>query len=865
MISLFGPVLAAVLAAAQAPAEAPPDRTLSGEVVDGEGKAVADALVVFYVRPADHSRASPIETQARTDHAGKFDVVRPRVDVQRLIGGNFLAFSPGRALGAISYIALPRRLVLQKPRIRTIKIEGPDGQPVVGARVAIRLLSVFRTTTAEVPPSLADSLATTTGPDGTTSIGYLAERDQLVAVRVTADSIGSQDFLLVERPSRASEPAVITIKLKSTGTISGRLVDANARPVAGQVVEVWTRGGGTRLLPNLVGFKDGPLRTGADGSFQTPANLQKSTPYRVAVREPGKDPIFSDWITIQENSHTLPLWVQRTLRTIRGRVVDRQGKAVAGAQVFQSGHGPDRTETTTEADGRFSLAGFRQGPVFVFVRSAGFRFHGQLIKATDRDVTAELTRESERPAREMKMLPDLIPIDESRALARRLLEPCWNAVAEKSDDPTKYRFLLSLLPADPAGVLQKLEAVKFQSEAPRLRLLLEIAPALAERDPEEAAAVAESIPDPATRSSALVQLSDRIPDAQLDRKLALLDRALQQARIATGQGDRLNQMGEVAERWYELEMLDKAKALFAEALKIATELTDKTDFNRGMFAAKLALVDLSAAELIARDFKGDPSERRILGNMAFHLAAAKLADCERLWQQTAHMSGLRVMDTVLSWKLATVDPARALRAVSARSKSAPPLELEFYVALGAKARDQSISRQAVQTALQGLDKLMEERPERYAGLAGRVLWLVEQIGPALVPEVLWRHVASRSPYGNPRADHADGPTFRVSELAVYDREVAAALFQRTLARMEQTDPTELASWGYEFMCWSLIDPRAAVARLEKFPVAPIPDYRKGNIGARLAVARSLARSSQERWRNEHADEREVIFAGKRGF
>ena len=402
MMSLFGPMLVAVLAAAQATAQAPPDRTLTGEVVDGEGKAVADALVVFYVRPADFLRANPIEAQVRTDHAGKFSVVRPRVETQRLFGGNFLAFSPGRVIGAVSYIAQPRPLVLHRPRTRTIKIEGPDGQPVAGAQVAIRLLYVFGSTIAEVPPSLADSLATSTGPDGTTTMGYLAERDQLVAVRITADSIGSQDFLLVEQPGRGSEPPVFTIKLKSTGSISGRLIDENARPVAGQVVEVWTRGGGTWLLPNLVGIKDGPLRTGSDGSFQTPANLQHGSPYRVAVREPGKEPIFSDWITIQEKSQTLPLWVQRTLRTIRGRVIDRQGKPVTGALVFQTGDGPERTETITDADGRFSLEGFRQGTVFVFVRMAGFRFHGQLIKATDTKVTAELTRDGERPARERK-------------------------------------------------------------------------------------------------------------------------------------------------------------------------------------------------------------------------------------------------------------------------------------------------------------------------------------------------------------------------------------------------------------------------------------------------------------------------------
>ncbi len=273
--------------------------------------------------------------------------------------------------------------------------------------------------------------------------------------------------MLIERPGRSSEPPVITIKLKSTFSISGRLVDGNAHPVPDQVVEVWSRGNGSWLIANQVGFKDGPPRTNADGSFQTPANLQQGSAYRVAIRAPGKDPIFSDWITIQDKPHTLPLLVQRSLRTVRGQVVDRQGKPVAGALVFQSGDGPDRTETTTGADGHFSLGGFRQGPVFLLVRKDGFRFHGQSIKATDVNVAAELTRESEPPSRPMKTLPDVITVEESRALALRLLEPCWK-VLEGADDPKKGRFLEALVPADPAGVLDKLATLKFTSESWRI-------------------------------------------------------------------------------------------------------------------------------------------------------------------------------------------------------------------------------------------------------------------------------------------------------------------------------------------------------------------------------------------------------------
>ena len=40
--------------------------------------------------------------------------------------------------------------------------------------------------------------------------------------------------------------------------------------------------------------------------------------------------------------------------------------------MFQTGDGPERTETTTGANGLFSLGGFRQGPVFFFVRTRDF-------------------------------------------------------------------------------------------------------------------------------------------------------------------------------------------------------------------------------------------------------------------------------------------------------------------------------------------------------------------------------------------------------------------------------------------------------------------------------------------------------------
>ncbi len=318
-------------------------------------------------------------------------------------------------------------------------------------------------------------------------------------MRVTADPIGTQDLLLVERPGRNAEEPVIAIGLKKTSRLAGRVMDGARQPVGGQMVEIWSRGGGGWLQPNTVELRGGPLRTSADGRFQTPDNLLVGSMYRVVVRAAGKEPIISDWIEIGDLPRTLLPMRLRPLRSISGRVVDRQGNPVANVEVFQSGDGPEQTSTRSAADGRFFLDGFRPGPAFVFARGEGFRFHGQFIREGEQEVTVELTRRTERPARGMRMLPEPIPAEESRAMVRRLIEPVWKVVVEKGQDRTKYQVLQALVYGDPAGVLERLESARFSSKVWEFRTLAAVAERLAPTDPEEATSIAESIADPAAR------------------------------------------------------------------------------------------------------------------------------------------------------------------------------------------------------------------------------------------------------------------------------------------------------------------------------------------------------------------------------
>ena len=103
--------------------------------------------------------------------------------------------------------------------------------------------------------------------------------------------------------------------------------------------------------------------------------------------------------------------------------------------------------------------------------------------------------------------------------------------------------------------------------------------------------------------------------------------------------------------------------------------------------------------------------------------------------------------------MATVDPARARRLVDESQRNFDHPQTYLFLALGLKSRDPAAARQAFQTAMQGIDRLMKEGAE-YSNMLGPrqiLLPMVEQIDPALVPEYFWRIVATRPSVGDPRS------------------------------------------------------------------------------------------------------------------
>ena len=192
----------------------------------------------------------------------------------------------------------------------------------------------------------------------------------------------------------------------------------------------------------------------------------------------------------------------------------------------------------------------------------------------------------------------------------------------------------------------------------------ELAVALARSDPARAEAVADAIKVPDQRVMALVAVVDALPDKERDRKLGMLGRAADLTTVDPIAPRRLYDIGEVAERWFELGETAKAKALFAEGQRLADQVPNKTDPVRGNFAARLARVDLPAALAIAREFPASPAIPR----MGFSVTSPFIwlrttPRAEGVLRDLHPENGQDWLPPAVAWKMASVDPARARRLV----------------------------------------------------------------------------------------------------------------------------------------------------------------------------------------------------------
>jgi hypothetical protein len=832
-----------------------------GCVVDPSDAPIAEADVVFTAGPT-RDGAVPILERTTTDASGRFQLVRP--SAERLRGhvapGSIWAYKPGHALAIADLIrgdwpGQERRLVLEPASVRKLTLRDAAGKPIAGARVAPRIVETERTgfMGVAIPDLWVDRFTATTDPAGIAILSVLSRQTDLRGVRATSTGTGQHALQLPYEQGKDDATLVLGWPARLTGAIK----TATGAPVAGVPVEFWARSGvpigngrSFYLTPEIVRFDVGPIRTDASGSFQTPPLLRTGSSYRLVVRADGFAPAVSDWVTSRSESGRFPPIILRPLRTLRGRVVDRAGKPIAGVRMFQPSGGP---ATTTDQSGLFQLETARPGASFLLASANGFRFEGWPI-AADETGKFELTlsRTGQSPQQFKVTLPEAIPLTESRVLARRVLEPLLKEAIANGNDAAKSWSLSVLRWLDPAELLERAQKTRFKSGTRTDYLKERAALALAAADPDEAAAIVETILDPSNRADALIALVDALPKGDRARKLALLESAALQARAGDLSSGKLYVIGAVAERWLELSEHDKAVALFAEGRKLVEALPPLKRTDAGSFLACLARVEPAAALALLKDVGTRRWRDRVTANIAIRLAYEHPAEAEQVLNQLDEPIWRFTAGPRICRRLARIDPARAQRIAAAMPTDSARAYAWAFLADGLAPTDPDGARAALERALHEVDGIDPRDSSRTAEVnpAVSILPLVERIEPERLAEVFWRAIALYREVDDPRVDFGQdiAPASEVLLLARYDREAAATLFEPFAAYIRSLSLRDASDINTTILqARAAFDPRGAVALVESLPPARTPSIDDPHNWARYSVAEQLAEPLERRW------------------
>ena len=856
-INVIALLTALLLSLAQDGAEtAEPRLVVSGRVVDSSGAAVPRLEVLLNGWSSD---LKEVRVRTLTAEDGTFRLESPSgVAVGRgkepempagVAGWRVSAYQPGSAVASVNLEVVDppfeRTLQLEFVPSETVelRIVHRDNQPVAGARV--RPLGFYEKVPqglVSVPEEMAERLAVTTDGQGVARLIGLRDSGRVI-VEITAAGFGEQTLEASPKTPGSRDPRVVA--LGPVGSLKARLVGEEAEALRGVRVQVHTsldpaggyRGGSHAVVTTDEegGFEISEIAAGSLSLRVLPA--EGSPRYRtVGLRyfiEPGK---VNDWV--------IPFTRIHELREIKGRVVDRQGKGVSGALVFNNGDTRMRRETESGGDGGFSLSKVEGERTFLFARKEGFRFGWLEIRPNVDEVELRLTRREEEPERVLRTLAPPLACDEELALVREVFLPFVDWLVETAkQDYLKQELLEVLVRIEPERAVEWLPDLMIRHSRSKANVQMCVAVALSRQDLEEAIGLIEAIDEPLERGLGLVRVADTLPAESRDKKLDLLERAFLHSKgLRDDIGARLFLQEMVAERWFDLGFEQRAKTLLGEVEREIKAIP--LDMQRVHMLAELsgpiARVDLDKAVSFLQGEIFEASRVEGVAAVARKLAVSDPAGAERVLEILEDKTERDRLAVMVAYLMAGTDTERALGI--ARGLSEPELK-GLAVGLIAERLVSSNREQAQALLFEAFDffDAFDAGVARAGEIPKSLVWIAtlgalliptaEKIDPRLVDELIGRSLSLRAnSYGD----------FELALLvARYDRELALSL----LGSLQRQG----SDWRKETAIGlSVIEPRG-IPGLLKGMRDNQPEGLQDRDRARIEIAEILTRSGEQRW------------------
>lgn len=611
------------------------------------------------------------------------------------------------------------------------------------------------------------------------------------------------------------ESVRLTVVPAGVATLSGRVVDQSEEAVAGARLEL--RGGSRRFPGDLgSGFYDAPrwkATTGENGRFRFKRPVARLGGYRLEIEADGMLTHKRSIKPEERPSGALGEIVLQRVKTVRGRVVDRDGTPLESVTVFSLGaRGDGRNSTTTGADGRFVLEALHPRALFLFARRENRRFTGRAVPEAGEPVTLRMSRRDEPPP-EPALRTTRFSHAKRRDLLVRLLRPVLQRYRKSSSDHFPQEILQLLLPYDREFVRERLN--ELQGNRARARLLA----AMGHLD--DALAAAESVESPYRRVSACARVADAAQTAA--RKRTILARAAVHAKTVQDPAHRVVVLGKVAEKLIDLGDREAAARLLETARPTAGELTpaEWSGFALGRFAETLALVDTPAAVKLVESLKDKDKRNRHFGNMAHELAGIRPKRSAKILKRVEEGFHRDRYAQRVCYRMVRVDPERARRIATAIGDTEHRAYAYGVMASSMAERDPAEAQRLLRKAFDTLEPMAgsPHRREDALPIAVSLVRIAETVDPNNVCEYFWRALAF-DPRGDPapvtsehrRVERAREAAMLAMLPALYGAhaDLAAELMAPVFQTLEEKDFDSNRRAEAVYAAMMLVDPERAL-------------------------------------------------------
>jgi protocatechuate 3,4-dioxygenase beta subunit len=347
-----------------------PTKTVSGQILDEEGKPLANVMVrVRGEAKATVSGLLPLAyADTLTDNEGRinFAVQEPgHYSLTIQVDGYEPAKVDGLVVGdekvAPEFVVRLKRAKEVKGTVE-VQVLSANGSPVKGVWVT---------------PVKKQG-------EGAFEWEWLIDRGQFSDKNglVRLNDLPAGDYIFVGIPPSdrlpvaisptvtvaSAEKVKVTISVPATGRIVGKLVDEKGNPIAGEFVSVWKED--ETQEERLLGYNLPTAVTKSDGSF-TLENLPERS-YIIATSFGVAGGLVTTWQNVRVRGGetakaTVAVISEMPTVSITGEVIDSSGKPVSGATVLVNSE--PMLRAVTDENGRFS---FSEIPAFRYNRPATY-------------------------------------------------------------------------------------------------------------------------------------------------------------------------------------------------------------------------------------------------------------------------------------------------------------------------------------------------------------------------------------------------------------------------------------------------------------------------------------------------------------